>query len=265
MDISPVHCNVGTLNFEVTTLRRAVEQTLDDAFSDRRIHVHLANAWSIVLANNDEELREAFRSGRNYPDGQPVVWAMQRLGGNSPTAHPERVYGPAFFERSIAEGIGRRVRHYFLGSTPETLEKLQHNLRARYCEINIVGVSSPPFRDFTPADFAHELAKIEASKPHIVWVGLGTPKQDIVAAYLSSKYSAVFACVGAAFDFSAGNLRDVPLWVQEAGLAWLFRFVQEPKRLWRRYTYGNVKFVAIVLKQLAKRPRRKQSAWTSGC
>lgn len=265
MDTSPGHCKVGTLSFEVTTLGHAVEQTLDDAFSGRRVHVHLANAWSIVLADDDYDLREAFRSGRNYPDGKPVVWAMQCLGGASPAAHPERVYGPTFFERSIEKGIDRRVRHYFLGGTPQTLEKLKYNLRARFREVNIVGVSSPPFKDLTSDELAYELAKIEASKPDIVWVGLGTPKQDKVAAYLSSKYSAVFACVGAAFDFSAGNLREVPLWVQEAGLAWLFRFIQEPKRLWRRYTYGNVKFMVIVSRQLTKLVRRRLSAGTRGC
>ena len=100
-------------------------------------------------------------------------------------------YGPAFFERVLEEGVGRRVKHYFLGSTPETLEKLQRNLYERFPGVDIVGVSSPPFKDFTPDDYAVELSKIETSKPDIVWVGLGTPKQDKAGAYLASYYPAV--------------------------------------------------------------------------
>lgn len=245
-------CRVGTLDFEVTTLDRAVTRTLDDALSDRSDRVHLTNAWHIALADDDNELREVLRNGRNLPDGKPVVWAMHWLRGGNGMTQPGRVYGPTFFEKALEEGVARRVRHYFLGSTPETLEKLQSNLRNRFPGIDIVGASSPPFKDLTADDFAYELSKIEASKPHIVWVGLGTPKQDKAAAYLSPKYSGIFACVGAAFDFTAGNLREVPLWIQEAGLAWLFRLVQEPRRLWRRYIYGNAKFVRIVLVQLVK-------------
>lgn len=245
-------CRVGALDFEVTTLDRAVERTIDDALSRRSDHVHLANAWSIALADDDNELRQVFGDGRNYPDGKPVVWAMRWLRGNDAPTRPDRVYGPTFFERALEAGIPRHVRHYFLGSTPETLEKLQSNVRARLQGIEIAGTSSPPFKDLTPDDLAYELSKIEASEPHIVWVGLGTPKQDKVAAYLAPRYPSIFACVGAAFDFSAGNLRDVPYWIQNAGFAWLYRFVQEPRRLWRRYTYGNATFLRIVLSQLIK-------------
>jgi N-acetylglucosaminyldiphosphoundecaprenol N-acetyl-beta-D-mannosaminyltransferase len=245
-------CKVGTIDFTVTTLEEAVTRTVDDALSGHSYHVHLANAWSIALANNDDELREVFLDGRNYPDGKPVVWAMKWLRPGSGLLQPGRVYGPTFFERTLREGVGRCVRHYFLGSTPETLEKLQTTVRGRFPGIQVVGVSSPPFKDLSAEDLALELSKIEACKPHIVWVGLGTPKQDTAAAFLATKYPGIFACVGAAFDFTAGNLRDVPFWLQDRGLAWLYRFAQEPRRLWRRYTYGNASFIRIVVVQFAK-------------
>lgn len=260
-------CRVGTVDFEVTTLNEAVNRALDDALLERSGHLHLANAWSIALADDDNEVREHFRRGRNYPDGKPVVWAMRWLNRGNGSIQPARVCGPTFFERALAEGVDRGVKHYFLGSTPQTLEKLQFNLRSRFPGINIVGMSSPPFRDLTPEDFAFELSKIQACRPHIIWVGLGTPKQDKAAAFLAPQYPGVFACVGAAFDFTAGNLREIPLWIQEAGLGWLFRFLQEPRRLWRRYIYGNAKFIRIVLTQLfnqrlISRFRRGQ-AWVS--
>jgi N-acetylglucosaminyldiphosphoundecaprenol N-acetyl-beta-D-mannosaminyltransferase len=244
-------CKVGSLNFDVTTIDKAIEQTIDNALAGRGEHVHLANAWSIALANEDSSLEDAFNCGRNYPDGKPVVWAMRRLRGRDTQPAPGRVYGPTFFERTIEEGVSRGVRHYFLGSTPETLEKLQTNLRTRFPGVELVGASSPPFKPaLTAEDFDIELSKIEACQPDIVWVGLGTPKQDFAAAYLSPRYSAIFACVGACFDFTAGNLRDVPVWIQELGLAWLMRLIQEPRRLWHRYTYGNAKFLQIVARQL---------------
>jgi len=248
-------CKVGAIDFAVATLDLAVKRTLDNALSGHGDHIHLANAWSIALAEDDQELRTVFRNGRNYPDGKPVVWAMNWLCKGNTSRKPARVYGPTFFERTLAEGVARRVRHYFLGSTPETLEKLQSTICSRFPGIEIVGASSPPFRDLTTDDLAYELSKIEASKPHIVWVGLGTPKQDKTAAFLAPKYPGIFACVGAAFDFTAGNLREVPVWIQESGLAWLYRFVQEPRRLWRRYTYGNAKFNQFVLTQLMNERR----------
>lgn len=245
-------CQVGTLTFAVTTLDQAVARTLDDALSRRSGHVHFANAWSIALADGDHELREAFRKGRNYPDGKPVVWAMNWLGSRGRVTRPVRVDGPTFFERALKQGVERNVRHYFFGSTPETLEKLESNVRSRFPGVDIVGVSSPPFRDLTSDDLAYELSRIEESEPHIVWVGLGTPKQDKTAAALGPQYPGVFACVGAAFDYTAGNLQETPIWMQEAGLGWLFRFAQEPRRLWRRYLYGNATFIRIVAVQLAK-------------
>lgn len=250
MATSPDVCRVGSIDFAVATLDQAVERTIADALGQQSSHVHLANAWSIALAESDRQLREAFGSGCNYPDGKPVVWAMQWLRPADGPSSPSRVHGPGLFETALEKGVQRHVRHYFLGSTPETLEKLQATVRRRFPGIDIAGASSPPFKVLTGEDLSHELGKIEACRPHIVWVGLGTPKQDLVATYLAPKYPGVFVCVGAAFDFTAGNLREAPDWMQQRGLAWLYRFAQEPRRLWRRYTYGNTKFVWIVLKQL---------------
>jgi N-acetylglucosaminyldiphosphoundecaprenol N-acetyl-beta-D-mannosaminyltransferase len=252
-------CRIGKIEFDVATLDGAVKRTLEDALSGRGIDVHFPNAWSIALANDDGHLCESFQGGRNYPDGQPVVWAMRWMRRGERGVEADRVSGTPFFEQALRDGVTRGVRHYFLGSTPETLERLQSNLMSRFPGIEIVGASPPPFKDLASADYDIELEKIRECAPHIVWIGLGTPKQDQAAAYMALRYPAIFACVGAAFDFNAGNLRAFPDWVQEAGLAWLFRFVQEPRRLWRRYTYGNAKFIAIVLGQLAK---ERRSSWS---
>lgn len=244
-------CRVGTVDFVITTFDQAVEQTLSDAVSRRTQHVHFANAWSVALAESDTELSRVFNSGRSYPDGRPVVWAMHWLRAGLGEQRARCIQGPVFFEEALEQGVPLGIRHYFLGSTPETLKKLEANVSRSYPGIKIVGTSSPPFRDLTSVDLGHELAKIADCAPHIVWVGLGTPKQDKVAAFLAANSSVVFACVGAAFDFTAGNLRVAPSWIQVRGLGWMYRFLQEPRRLWRRYTYGNAKFIRIALVQLA--------------
>lgn len=255
MSDSQDRCQVGTLAFEVATLDDAVNRTIDEALRRRSDHIHLANAWSIALAEDDSQLRDAFGTGSNYPDGKPVVWVMRWRHRRSNGIKPARVDGPTFFERVLEQGVPQNVKHFFFGSTPETLEKLQDNVRIRFPGIDIVGVSSPPFKDLTAEDLAGELARIRACEPHLVWVGLGTPKQDKVAAYLAEHYSGIFACVGAAFDYTAGNLRETPKWIQEAGLGWLFRLAQEPRRLWRRYLFGNARFIRIVAKQIATEQR----------
>lgn len=259
MNTSQDRCQVGTLRFEVTTLDKAVSVTIDEALRRKSEHIHLANAWSIALAEDDSRLRAAFDDGCNYPDGKPVVWVMRWMRRQSGLTHATRVDGPTFFERVLQQGVPRNVKHYFFGSTPETLEMLQSNARTRFPGIQIAGASSPPFRELTADDLAHELSQIRACEPHIVWVGLGTPKQDKVAADLAPQYPGVFACVGAAFDYTAGNLRETPKWIQEAGLGWLFRFAQEPRRLWRRYLIGNAQFLRIVFKQITNQRSDDQS------
>lgn len=249
---APRLCRVGTIDFVETNLDSAVNDAISFALSGHALHIHFANAWSISLAFSDEQLSNAFRLGHNFPDGKPVVWAMQWLCPAA-TQRGSRVAGPVFFDSVLREGVAKGIRHYFLGSTTETLARMQSNVSHRFPGIQIVGASSPPFKDLTPADLLHELSMIEMADPDIVWVGLGTPKQDTAAAFLSSKHRAVFACVGAAFDFTAGNLKDAPAWMHKYGLGWLFRLCQEPRRLWRRYTYGNLKFIWIVGAQMAKK------------
>jgi len=235
---------VGDIVFRIASMKSAVSQTISLARSEAGGHLHFANAWSVVTARDDAQARSAFAEGVCYPDGLPVVWAMRRGGAG---ASASRVEGPRFFESVIDTGRPAGLRHYLLGATPDTLRLLQLSLESRYPGALIVGTSSPPFAPLDDEYVAKELLKVDEARPDIVWVGLGTPKQDLFAAMAAPGRSEVFACVGAAFDMSAGTLRRAPRWMQRVGLEWLYRFAQEPRRLWRRYTYGNLKFLALAL------------------
>ncbi|MET8326493.1 WecB/TagA/CpsF family glycosyltransferase [Streptomyces sp. NPDC005181] len=203
--------------------------------------VHLCNAYTLALADRDPRLHRTLRAATlNFPDGQGVVWANRLVHRNVP---PMRVYGPDLFLDVFRTGQEAGLRHYLLGSTPEVLEALGAELRARFPAARIVGSEAPPFRELTAGERQEQLDRIRSSRAHIVWLGLGTPKQDHEAARLAAAHPAVYVAVGAAFDFVSGNKAQAPLWMQRGGLEWLFRLCSEPRRLWRRVLWGHPRFI----------------------
>lgn len=217
--------------------------------NERGVDVHLCNAYTLALADKDSRFRAMLvEASLNFPDGKAVVWANQ-LRHRGRGLPGNRVYGPDLFLDVFERGQGLGLRHYLLGSTPEVLAALVDNLRARFPAASIVGTESPPFRALSDAEQAEQRARIAASGAQIVWVGLGTPKQDWEAARLAAELPLVFVAVGAAFDFVAGTKRQAPRWMQEHGLEWLFRLASEPGRLWKRYLFGNVRFVVAAIRR----------------
>lgn len=234
--------------FAVTSLAEASNLLCRSAIEAQGgADIHLLNAYSIALAERDMDYRDCVvRSSCNLPDGKPLS-VLTRMS----KARLAQVRGPSFFEKVMDEGRVLGVRHFLLGSTPETLAALKVSLETRYPGVSIVGTLSPPFRASTEAEVKERDATLMSSLPHIVWVGLGTPKQDFEARRLARDCSVVAVAVGAAFDFSAGTKREAPPWVRTIGAEWLYRLAAEPRRLWRRYLIGNLVFVWAVV-----RPRR---------
>jgi N-acetylglucosaminyldiphosphoundecaprenol N-acetyl-beta-D-mannosaminyltransferase len=205
--------------------------------------VHLCNAYTLALADQDPTLRHLLRTASvNFPDGMSVVWA-NRLRHRRQDLPRGRVYGPDLFLDVFALGQAARVAHYLLGSTPDVLDRLVDQLQQRFPDARIVGSESPPFRTLTHEEEAEQLERIRASGAQLVWVGLGTPKQDVESARISRALPVTCVAVGAAFDFVAGTKKQAPEWMQDHGLEWSYRLATEPRRLWRRYLLGNVRFV----------------------
>ncbi len=218
----------------------------------RAVAVHLCNAYTLALADRDPGLRAGLTPpALNFPDGKAVVWAIRAL---HPRGHlpSNRVYGPDLFLDVIDLGQDAGLRHYLLGSTPDVVTALAAQLRERFPRALVVGVDSPPFRELEPQERRAQADRIAATGADVVWVGLGTPKQDHEVTRLAAEVAAVHVAVGAAFDFVAGTKRQAPRWMREHGLEWLFRLLSEPRRLWRRYLFGNARFVWAV----ARRGRR---------
>jgi len=210
---------------------------------DHGVDIHLCNAYTLALADKDLGYKTMLQEAAiNFPDGKSVVWA-NKLRHRRSAIPNDRVYGPDLFLDVFDKGQDLRLRHYLLGSTPQVLAELETELRRRCPKAQIVGVESPPFRTLTEQEIAEQTARLVESTAQVIWVGLGTPKQDWESSRLAEEMPAVFLAVGAAFDFVAGKKRQAPLWMQRNGLEWLFRLATEPRRLWKRYLFGNARFL----------------------
>jgi N-acetylglucosaminyldiphosphoundecaprenol N-acetyl-beta-D-mannosaminyltransferase len=228
------------------------ERTMDwmDATiaSKGRGYVCVAAVHTVMVCQEDPELREAvLNSDLTVPDGQPLVWAMNALGHDLSS----RVYGPELMERYCERSALTGARIFLYGGRNQgALVQLALNLRRRFPGVKIVGGYSPPFRDLTPEEERSVVEEINHSHADVVWVGIGVPKQEKWMARMRHRLATpVFVGVGAAFDFHAGLIPQAPGWMQHAGLEWLFRLAQEPRRLWRRYLRYNPRFVAGFARQ----------------
>jgi N-acetylglucosaminyldiphosphoundecaprenol N-acetyl-beta-D-mannosaminyltransferase len=148
------------------------------------------------------------------------------------------------------QGVEKGYRHYFYGGAPGVGEKLAAVLEKQFPGLQIVGIDSPPFRALTADEIQAEQARIQAAHPDIVWIGIGSPRQEIwMSEHTAGLNVPVLAGVGAAFDFLSGNKPQAPKWVQRSGLEWFYRLISEPRRLWRRYLLGYPRFVVLVVLQ----------------
>lgn len=221
---------------------------IEDFISDKKkAYVCVAPVSTIVSCQEDENYRRVVNGADMVtPDGMPVVWCAKLAG------HGEvrRTYGPDLMLMVCERGVEKGYKHFFYGATPEVLRKLEARLADRSPGINVVGRYAPPFRELSAQEEQEIVDKIDQLGPDIVWIGLGSPKQDFWMKQIRGKLNApVLIGVGAAFDFLSGAKPQAPRWMQNVGLEWFFRLCNEPKRLWKRYLIGNTKFLYFLLRQ----------------
>jgi len=239
----------------VTDYARTLQWIDDMVETGERGYVCVSNVHSLMAAREDPQLRAALlASSLNVPDGMPLVWALNLFGHSL----RDRVYGPELMIRACAGAAQSGQRFYLYGGRNQgALVQLTLNLRTRFPGISIVGGYSPPHRPLTAEEQDAVVDEINASDADVVWVGIGVPKQEKWMAAMRDRLDApVLIGVGAAFDFHAGLVPQAPPLLQNAGLEWLYRLVQEPRRLWRRYLRYNPRFVAALARQLATRRLR---------
>ena len=210
---------------------------------------------AVMVAQSDPEMQHALVDATlTVPDGMPLVWAANMLGEDL----PNRVYGPELMRRYSERCVERGHRVWLYGGRDQgSLVQLALSMRRDYPGIQIVGGYSPPFRDLTVQEEDALAKQINASKPDVLWVGIGVPKQEKWMARMRDRVEVPVMCgVGAAFDFHAGRISQAPRWMQERGLEWTYRIVQEPRRLLPRYLYYNPRFLAAFARQMARERSR---------
>lgn len=212
----------------------------------RRPHQHcVINAGKVVLMHRDVTLRRIVeRCKLINADGQSVVWALSAL--RRPI--PERVTGIDLMEKLLEEGDRRGYRIYFLGATEDVLQRVLSHVRERFPKIAIAGSHHGYFAD---GDDGRIAAAIAAARADILFVAMGSPKKEYWIAKNIDRLGTPFCMgVGGSFDVIAGKAKRAPRWIQRCGMEWFFRFIQEPRRLWRRYWVDNFVFIYLVIASL---------------
>ena len=226
----------------VGALRRWIE-------SSHRGYVALANPHSVLAAHRDQDFRKALLGADiTLPDGVGITLAARLLGCRDVV----RVAGPGLMLDLCDSGRQHAFRHYFYGGREGVAAALATRLTARYEGLEIAGTCCPPFRRLTPEEDSRIVQTINATRPDIVWVGLGTGTQEKwMAAHVGRIEAAALIGVGAAFDFHAGTVPWAPAWIRNAGLEWAYRLVHEPRRLWRRNLDSPVFLARVIAQRLA--------------
>jgi N-acetylglucosaminyldiphosphoundecaprenol N-acetyl-beta-D-mannosaminyltransferase len=240
---------VGDTWFDDVTMAEALARIEALVRARRPAYVVTPNVDHVVRCRRDPEYADIVRAADLVlVDGQPLVW-LARLAGRRLR---ERVAGSDLFPRLCAHAAAAGLRVFFMGGEPGVADEARRVLSARYPGLQVVGTHCPPMgfeRD--PAANAAAVAAVRAARPDIVFVGLGSPKQERwIVAHQAEYGPAVSLGVGISFSFVTGHVRRAPRWMQRCGLEWFHRLCMEPRRLWRRYLVNGWGFLPLVLRDV---------------
>lgn len=253
------YCSILKTNINVTDMEKTIAYITDNLEELRGDYICVSNVHTTVMAFRDESYRKVQNSGAMaLPDGQPLSIVSRRRG----YSEAQRVPGPDLMPAILHLSEEKGYRHYFYGSTPETLEKLRKVLIDRFPKLQIVGMYAPPFRPLTEEEDQEAVRQINESGADFVWVALGAPKQEKWMYEHRGRVNGLMIGVGAAFDFIAGTVRRAPMWMQKLCLEWVYRICQDPKRMFPRYVSTNFAFLWHVHREskAIRKERRKAGA-----
>jgi len=221
---------------------------VDSIRDGNRKFITVNNVHTIIEGIRDEKYKEIINNSfLAIPDGKPLSVYAKFKG----IKNISRIFGPTFFEETLGRGQVEGIRHYFFGSSRQTLDKMKIEVMRKFSSAIISGTYSPPFREFTSEENESFIGHMNESDADIFWIGLGAPKQEI---WMYENYKklnkGIMIGIGAGFDYLAGNTKHAPKWMKNASLEWLYRLIQEPGRLWKRYLITNTLFLWYVFLEL---------------
>ena len=234
---------------DATSYDAATRKILEWAREARSCYVCIAAVNNIMEARKSPVYKAVMEQAELVTsDGMPLVWTLRSLG----VSNASRVYGPDLMPTVLEAAAAARIPVGFYGGSDTVLARLLEVVRRRFPALHIAFAEAPPFRRPTPEEDEHTIAAIQDSGARILFIGLGSPKQDRWMYAHTARISAVMLGVGAAFDFLAGAKPQAPPWMQRSGLEWTFRLATEPRRLWRRYLKQNPRFLVLATAQILR-------------
>jgi N-acetylglucosaminyldiphosphoundecaprenol N-acetyl-beta-D-mannosaminyltransferase len=247
IELSRQQVNVLGVGIDAINTRMAIDAIIAAIRRGNGGYVCVTGVHGVMEAQRDSSFRRILnRSVLTTPDGMPTVWIGRACGFRT----IDRVYGPDLMLEVCRQSVDAGYSHFLLGGAEGVAEQLARRLVERLPGLRIAGTYTPPFRPLTDAEDKAIVRHVAELRPDIVWVGLSTPKQETIMARLQSRVApAVMIGVGAAFDFHSGRVAQAPRWVQRSGFEWLFRALQEPRRLLPRYARNNLPFLYRILLQ----------------
>lgn len=241
----PFTSRILGVNVAVTNMQDTVNLIIAHIEELQGKFICLSNVHTTIMAEKDEEYRKVQNAAfLALPDGSPLA-LVQRLRGFK---EAEQVAGPDLMPGIWKATENTNISHFFYGSSQQTIDALKKNLEKKYPGLKIAGMESPPFRPLTEEEDREAVRRINESGASIVWVGLGAPKQENWMYAHRERVNALMLGVGAGFDFHAGTVKRAPGWMRRHYLEWLYRLMQDPRRLWKRYVETNGKFVLLSVK-----------------
>lgn len=233
-------CNIMGVNIAAINMERLLEFTDEHIKELSGDYLCVSNVHTTVTAWEDPEYQKIQNGGvMAIPDGVPLVHLLRKKG----YTQTRRTDGPSYMMKVLGNSADKGYKHFFYGSTQETLDKMRKVLESGYPGVQIVGMYSPPFRPLTEEEDQQVIDMINASDADFVWIGLGAPKQERFMAAHQGKIKGLMVGVGAGFDYLAGRIKRAPMWMQNRSLEWFYRMIQDPKRLFRRYVRTNSIFI----------------------
>ena len=240
--------NFLNIPIDAITMQETLQKVENTILLKKQIHHTVVNAGKIVLMQTDKELAKSVIDAELInADGQAIVWAANLLGHKL----PERVSGIDLMEELVKRSFKRGYKCFFFGAKEEVVTKLVNIYNKQYSEDIIAGYRNGYFEKEDEEKIALQIAE---SGANILFVAITSPKKEIfLNTYKNNLQNVNFIMgVGGSFDVIAGKVKRAPVWMQNSGLEWLYRVIQEPKRMWKRYLFGNTSFIWLVIKEYFK-------------
>lgn len=231
-------------------MESCVENIFEDFEKTRGKYICVSNVHTTVMAHDDPEYYKVqSESFMSVPDGKPLSVVGKRRYPNM-----GRVTGPDLMRRIFEESKKRKIRHFFYGNSKENLDILIKFLKENYPWLEIAGYEPSVFRDMSRQEETELADRINQTNADIVWVALGAPRQELFCSRMQGRINALMVGVGGAFNVISGIIPEAPMWMQKLSLEWFYRFIQEPRRLFKRYAVTNTKFIwySITKKKIKK-------------